>query len=139
VRGDLYFPIDLKPFGASGQHFVSTQPTPFRLLADRSELFSKMCLNAAVSNLDDHPHNHAVLPIGRNWRLSPAFDLTPSLVISRKRRDLAMVLGAAGRFANRKNLLCQHGRFLPSEEEAAGIVDGIVPTVRKSWRPTMRQ
>jgi serine/threonine-protein kinase HipA len=98
-----------------------------------------MCLNAAVSNLDDHPHNHAVLAVGRNWRISPAFDLTPSPVISRKRRDLAMVLGAAGRFANRKNLLSQHGRFLPSEEEAAGIVDGIIATVRSSWRPTMRQ
>jgi len=50
-----------------------------------------------------------------------------------------MVCGAAGRFANCKNLLSQHGRFVLSEEEAAGIVDGIAPTVRKAWRPTMRQ
>ena len=98
-----------------------------------------MCFNTAVSNLDDHPRNHAVLAVGRNWRLSPAFDLTPSPVISRERRDLAMVCGSAGRFANRKNLLSQHGRFLLSEEEAAGILDGVVSTVRKSWRPTMRQ
>ncbi len=97
-----------------------------------------MCLNTAVSNLDDHPHNYAVLAIGLNWRLSPAFDLTPSPVISRERRDLAKVCGAADRFANRKNLLRQHGRFLPSEEEAAGIADGIVSTVCKSWRSTMR-
>ena len=107
--------------------------------ADLRELFGRMCFNAAVSNLDDHPRNHAVLAVGRNWRLSPAFDLTPSPVISRERRDLAMVCGSAGRFANRKNLLSQHGRFLLSEEEAAGILDGVVSTVRKSWRPTMRQ
>ncbi|MGB5619968.1 MAG: type II toxin-antitoxin system HipA family toxin [Desulfobacterales bacterium] len=107
--------------------------------ADLRELFGRMCFNAAVSNMDDHPRNHAVLAVGRNWRLSPAFDLTPSPVISQERRDLAMVCGAAGRFANRENLLSHHGRFLLSGEEAAGIVDGIVSTVRKSWRPTMRQ
>ncbi|MDZ7582429.1 MAG: HipA domain-containing protein [Deltaproteobacteria bacterium] len=98
-----------------------------------------MCFNAAVSNLDDHPRNHAVLAVGRNWRLSPAFDLTPAPVISNDRRDLAMYCGDAGRFANRKNLLSQYGRFLLAEEEAAGIVDEIVSTVRKAWRPTMRQ
>jgi serine/threonine-protein kinase HipA len=98
-----------------------------------------MCFNAAVSNLDDHPRNLAALAVGRNWRLSPAFDLTPSPVISRERRDLAMACGAAGRFANRKNLLSQHGRFLLAEEEAAGIVDGIVSRVGKAWRPIMRQ
>lgn len=107
--------------------------------ADLRELFGRMCFNAAVSNLDDHPRNHAVIAVGRSWRLSPAFDLTPAPVISRERRDLAMSCGDAGRFANRKNLLSQHGRFLLSEEEAAGIVDGIISTVRKSWRPIMRQ
>lgn len=107
--------------------------------ADLRELFGRMCFNAAVSNLDDHPRNHAVLAVGRNWRLSPAFDLTPSPAISSERRDLAMVCGAAGRFANRNNLMSQHGRFLLSEEDAAGIVDGIIATVRSSWRPTMRQ
>jgi serine/threonine-protein kinase HipA len=107
--------------------------------ADLRELFGRMCFNAAVSNLDDHPRNHAVLAVGRNWRLSPAFDLTPAPAISNDRRDLAMSCGDAGRFANRKNLLSQYGRFLLGEEEAAGIVDGIIATVRSSWRPTMRQ
>jgi serine/threonine-protein kinase HipA len=107
--------------------------------ADLRELFGRMCFNAAVSNLDDHPRNHAMLAVGRNWRLSPAFDLTPAPVISNDRRDLAMSCGDAGRFANRKNLLSQYGRFLLGEEEAAGIVDGIIATVRSSWRPTMRQ
>ncbi|MCP3882397.1 MAG: HipA domain-containing protein, partial [Sulfitobacter sp.] len=45
---------------------------------DLRELFGRMCFNATVSNLDDHPRNHAVLSKGYNWRLSPAFDLTPT-------------------------------------------------------------
>ena len=28
---------------------------------DLHELFARMCFNAAVSNLDDHPRNHALL------------------------------------------------------------------------------
>ncbi len=106
---------------------------------DLRELFGRMCFNAAVSNLDDHPRNHAVLSKGYNWRLSPAFDLTPTPVISLERRDLAMVCGIAGRYANRENLLSQHGRFLLSKEEAAVLLEHIVETVRAEWLPTMRR
>ena len=40
--------------------------------ADLRELFGRMCFNAAVSNLDDHPRNHAMVAVDRPWRLSPA-------------------------------------------------------------------
>jgi len=113
---------------------VSTKPE-----ADLRELFARMCFNAAVSNLDDHPRNHAVLAKGRDWRLSPAFDLMPTPMIAMDRRDLAMACGSAGRYANRKNLLSQHGRFLLSEEDATAFLDHIVETVRNAWRPTMRR
>lgn len=113
---------------------VSAEPA-----ADLLELFGRMCFNAAVSNLDDHPRNHAVLAKERGWRLSPAFDLTPSPVIAMDRRDLAMTCGQFGRYANRENLLSTHGRFLLSKTEAAATLDRIVETVRSQWRPTMRQ
>jgi serine/threonine-protein kinase HipA len=105
---------------------------------DLRELFARMCFNAAVSNLDDHPRNHAILAKGRNWRLSPAFDLTPTPMIAMERRDLAMSCGTAGRYANRRNLLSQHGRFLLSEEEATALLDHIVEIVENQWRPIMR-
>jgi len=112
---------------------VSAEPE-----ADLRELFGRMCFNAAVSNLDDHPRNHAVLATGRDWRLSPTFDLTPTPMIALERRDLAMVCGSAGRYANRENLLSQHGRFLLSGEEATVILEHTVEIVRSAWRPTMR-
>jgi serine/threonine-protein kinase HipA len=107
--------------------------------ADLRELFGRMCFNAAVSNLDDHPRNHAVLAKDRDWRLSPAYDLTPTPVLALERRDLAMVCGSAGRYANHKNLLSRHGRFLLSKEEATAILDRLVKTVREAWRPTMQR
>ena len=107
--------------------------------SDLRGLFKRMCFNAAVSNLDDHPRNHAILAKGNGWRLSPAFDLTPSLVISIDRRDLAMACGRFGRYANRRNLLSESGRFLLVEDDAIAIFERITRTVREQWRPTMHR
>ena len=106
---------------------------------DLRELFGRMCFNAAISNLDDHPRNHALLARGRTWRLSPAYDLTPSPVVSIERRDLAMICGRAGRRANRTNLLGGAGRFLLDPNEAEAIFDRVVRVIRASWHATMRR
>ncbi len=106
---------------------------------DLRELFGRICFNAAVSNLDDHPRNHAVLAKDRNWRLSPAYDLTPSPVISLERRDLAMDCGTQGRIANKGNIMSGCGRFLLSEEDAVNIFDTITQTVQSEWHAAMRR
>ena len=89
---------------------------------DAQELFRRMCFNALISNTDDHPRNHALIAKDKDWRLSPAYDLTPVPQISLEERDLAMICGDQGRIANAKNLMSQSGRFLLSNEEANAIV-----------------
>ena len=106
---------------------------------DLRELFGRMCFNAAISNLDDHPRNHALLARGRHWRLSPAYDLTPLPVVSVERRDLAMICGPAGRLASRMNVLGAAGRFLLDRDEAEAIFDRVAMVVRTSWHATMRR
>lgn len=106
---------------------------------DLHELFSRMCFNALISNLDDHPRNHAVLAREKNWRLSPAYDLTPSPVIAEDTRLLAMSCGLHGRIARRENLLSGHGRFLLSREEAEHIIDTITGIVKSEWYPCLRR
>ena len=106
---------------------------------DLRELFGRICFNAAVSNLDDHPRNHAVVAKERDWRLSPAFDLAPSPVVALERRDLAMACGRFGRYANKANLLTEPGRFLLEEAEARAIFERIAKTVREQWRARMRR
>ena len=106
---------------------------------DLRELFTRMCFNAAVSNLDDHPRNHALLAKGRDWRLSPAYDLTPSPVMSLERRDLSMACGRFGRWANRENLMSAAGRFLIEPAEASAIFDDVVARVRGRWHATFRR
>ncbi len=105
---------------------------------DAAELFRRMCFNALISNTDDHPRNHAIIANGRDWRLSPAYDLVPMPQVSVERRDLAMICGDQGRFANARNLLSQSARFLLSEEEARSIVDTMKDRVKSTWYETAR-
>jgi serine/threonine-protein kinase HipA len=104
---------------------------------DARELFRRICFNALISNLDDHPRNHALLARNVDWALSPAYDLTPSPVVSLDRRDLALVCGDQGRFANAKNILSQHARFLLPKEEAEKIIADTKAQVDR-WYDTVR-
>jgi serine/threonine-protein kinase HipA len=101
--------------------------------ADCAELFRRMVFNAAVTNNDDHPRNHALLRRPKGWRLAPAYDLVPAPVVSLERRDLALTVGNYGRTASIYNLLSQAGRFGLSMEDARAEIDRLVDGVRH-WR-----
>lgn len=103
-----------------------------------AELFRRMCFNALISNIDDHPRNHAVIARGTAWTLSPAYDLTPATPISLERRDLAMACGDGGRWANAQNLLSQAARFLLERPQAEAIVTAMQAQVRGTWHATVR-
>jgi serine/threonine-protein kinase HipA len=80
---------------------------------------------------------HAVIAKDEHWRLSPAYDLTPTPAVSQDRRDLAMELGDFGRLASARNILSQHTRFLIEKKEAESIVNGMQAQVGK-WYDTVR-
>jgi len=100
---------------------------------DREELFGRMVFNALISNMDDHPRNHALIADRTGWTLSPAYDLTPTPAISQDQRDLAMVVGDRGRWANRANLVGSAPRFGLTREAAGGMIDRMKRVVKGSW------
>ncbi|WP_283234561.1 type II toxin-antitoxin system HipA family toxin [Caenibius tardaugens] len=100
---------------------------------DAPELFRRMCYNALISNSDDHPRNHALLARDQDWRLSPAYDLTPTTPISLERRDLALTIGDAGRIATAANLCSQSQRFLLPHAQAEAIVHDMEQCVSQRW------
>ena len=108
-------------------------------LEDLAELFRRMVFNALISNTDDHPRNHALIAPGRQWELSPAYDLTPNPLTSIEKRDLAMTCGTFNRYANRTNLLSQHGQFKLSREQAEAIVNQVQQVVSARWHAVLRQ
>ena len=113
---------------------ISSQPR-----TDAPELFRRMCFNALISNTDDHPRNHAVVAMNTNWKLSPAYDLTPSTPVSAERRDLALDCGDWGRYAHAENLLSQSARFLLEQDEAKIIIDEMEQSVRSKWYDIARR
>ncbi len=100
---------------------------------DALELFKRMVFNALISNIDDHPRNHALIAKNIDWKLSPAYDLTPSLIIAKDRRDLALDCGDLGRYANAKNLHSQHARFLLKADQAQSVIDTMTAVVETHW------
>jgi serine/threonine-protein kinase HipA len=98
-----------------------------------------MCFNALVSNLDDHPRNHAIIARNKEWRLSPAYDITPSRTTSVGHRDLAMTVGSFGRYASAQNLLSECRRFLLDANEAEAIIGEMEGRVRTTWHRVLRK
>ena len=100
---------------------------------DARELFRRMGFNALVSNTDDHPRTHALVAKAKDWRLSPAYDLTPATPGSIEHRDLSLICGDMGRFANAENLLSQSGRFLLEPADARALIARMETQVRHDW------
>lgn len=135
----------------SGDSYIERERWSYVLLAeevrrlsaqaklDAPELFRRMCFNALISNIDDHPRNHAAIALDADWRLSPAYDLTPAKQISLERRDLAMECGDHGRAAQAGNLLSQCARFLLDHEVAKKIIDDMERTVTTRWYDIARR
>ena len=110
-----------------------------RSAQDLEELFRRMVFNALISNTDDHPRNHALIATTDKWELSPAYDLTPNPLTSAEKRDLAMTCGTFNRYANRANLLSQHGQFKLSLAQATAIVNQLQQVVTARWHAALRQ
>ena len=127
---DNYVDRELWSYPLLADHLRRWTKTPE---SDCVELFRRIVFNAAVTNNDDHPRNHAVLRRQSGWGLSPAYDLVPTPVVSLERRDLALTIGKYGRTASVYNLLSQCERFGMSKEAARAEVNRIVGVVR-GWQ-----
>lgn len=112
---------------------LSSQPKE-----DAPELFRRMVFNALTNNDDDHPRNHAVIAMNEDWKLSPAYDLTPSTPVSTTHRELAMQCGDKGRLANANNLISQCRRFHVEPGEAIKIIDEMEQIVKTRWHTIAR-
>lgn len=59
--------------------FISSQGENGSVDVDLEQLFRRLLFNVLVGNRDDHFRNHGFLRLKDGWRLSPAFDVNPSL------------------------------------------------------------
>lgn len=108
---------------------------------DAQELYRRAVFNAITSNIDDHPRNHAVVWDGGGWRLSPAYDMTPSVGKAQDQRLLAMsvgsITGVEPRWANRENLVSSAAHFGLAESEADALISELKELVVSRWKAVL--
>jgi serine/threonine-protein kinase HipA len=103
---------------------------------DKEELWRRMLFNAMTGNTDDHLRNHAFLRQGGGWRLSPAYDLTPTDV-SFSRRFHA--LSFDGRDSRPSLALCMKLRpYFGVDEAKTRAILNPLRLCLKNWKNTAK-
>jgi len=97
------------------------------------ELFTRMVLNIAVSNTDDHLRNHAAFWDGTKLTLTPAFDVAPQRRSTSVATHAIALNSDGNRFSQFRVARVAGGPFGISEREAAAIIDHVESTIRSSW------
>ncbi len=101
-------------------------------IEDCLELYSRMVANVLLKNTDDHARNHAMIfdISSGKWRLSPAFDVLPSLGYH---GEQALSIGRYGRESTIDNLLTASSAFGLSDEQALQRIREI-QTIILEWK-----
>jgi serine/threonine-protein kinase HipA len=103
-------------------------------IEDRQELFARMVFNAVIGNDDDHPRNHAVIwqQTHKRWRLSPSFDVVPSLDDTPKQLSMQLCLGR--RDISRESVLMDALRFsFVNQMEASDFLNHLLGRIEKGF------
>lgn len=98
--------------------------------ADLHQLWRRIVFNIAISNTDDHLRNHGFLLKEHGWRLSPAYDINPSiekggLALSIDTHDNTLSFQLAKRVGE---------YFQLSDQQMEGIIYEVI-TVTQNWKP----
>lgn len=96
---------------------------------DLKELYKRMVFNICISNTDDHLRNHGFLLNDRYWRLSPVFDINPSIYGD----SLSLSIDGFNSEMSLDRTLSVANIFMLSNEEASRIIDTIKNTVQNNW------
>jgi serine/threonine-protein kinase HipA len=101
---------------------------------DLTELWRRIVFNIAISNTDDHLRNHGFIIENGQWRLSPAFDVNPSI----DKEELALNIDDTSGMLDFELALSVIEYFRLSNEEA----ESILSRVRKAicnWEKLAKQ
>ncbi|MEO6077115.1 MAG: HipA domain-containing protein, partial [Dokdonella sp.] len=97
------------------------------------ELFARLVFNILCGNTDDHARNHAAFWNGESLSLTPAYDLCPQVRTGQEATQAMKILGD-NRFSRLTVCLDTAARFQLSENDARGIIDTQLRTMRQHWQ-----
>lgn len=101
---------------------------------DLGQLWRRIVFNIAISNTDDHMRNHGFIVENDAWRLSPAFDVNPSI----DKDELALNIDDSSGMLDFDLALSVHEYFRLSSTEARSILAQVKKAVG-SWDKIAKQ
>jgi len=101
---------------------------------DLAELWRRIVFNIAVSNTDDHLRNHGFVIENGSWRLSPAYDINPSI----DKEELALNIDDSSGALEFDLVLSVAGYFRLTIKEARAIQFHVLQVV-SNWQKTAKQ
>jgi len=101
---------------------------------DLIELWRRIVFNIAVSNTDDHLRNHGFIIENGSWRLSPAFDVNPSI----DKEELSLNIDEESGALDFDLALSVIEYFRLNPSEAQSILTHVLKTV-SLWKKTAKQ
>jgi serine/threonine-protein kinase HipA len=75
----IHFASAMTMTGNNEDTLKTKQVSYLDIKADLHELWKRIVFNIAISNTDDHLRNHGFILTAKGWKLSPAYDLNPSI------------------------------------------------------------
>ncbi len=96
---------------------------------DLHQLWRRIVFHMAISNTDDHFRNHGFLLTEKGWRLSPAYDINPSI----DKNGLALNVDMHNNALDFK-LALSVGQFFQLKNDQMHIIIKEVCTAAKDWR-----
>ena len=109
--------------------FLARRGDPDHIQGDLKQLFRRVVFNVAVGNRDDHLRNHGFILGTRGWRLSPAFDVNPSI----EKATHILNIDDVDNRPSLETVLATAPFFRLTQEQADVIIDEIVAIVA-TWQ-----
>ena len=109
--------------------FLARRGDPDHIQGDLKQLFRRVVFNVAVGNRDDHLRNHGFILGTRGWRLSPAFDVNPSI----EKVTHILNIDDVDNRPSLETVLATAPFFRLTQEQADVIIDEIVAIVA-TWQ-----
>ena len=97
--------------------------------ADLHQLWKRIVFNIAISNTDDHLRNHGFILKDDGWRLSPAYDINPSV----DKDGLSLNIDTSDNALNFQLAKSVGAYFQLNDLQMDEIINQVI-TVRQTWK-----
>jgi len=97
------------------------------------ELYRRLVFNVLLGNTDDHARNHSAFWDGREFTLTPAYDICPQLRTGLEATQAMSLEGDEGNHSTLTNCLSIAPTFQINKDNAKEIIESLIKVIRDHW------